>query len=54
MIAAEDALRRPQEVGARFVSGDVDAGSRHYRARREQILAGNEPFATMVVRGRVL
>jgi len=44
MIAAEEALLRLQEGNARFVFGDVDSESRHYRVRREQIVAGQEPF----------
>ncbi len=48
MIAAEEALLRLQEGNARFVSGDVDSGSQHYRVRREQIVAGQEPFAIVI------
>lgn len=48
MIAADEALLRLREGNARFVSGDVDAGSQHYRVRREQIVAGQEPFAIVV------
>jgi carbonic anhydrase len=48
MIVAEEALLRLREGNARFVSGDVDAGIQHYRVRREQIVAGQEPFAIVV------
>ncbi len=48
MIAAEEALLRLKEGNARFVSGDVASGSEHYRVRREQIVAGQEPFAIVV------
>ena len=48
MISAQDALRRLQEGNAHFVSGDVNHDAQHYRVRREQLVAGQEPFAIVV------
>lgn len=48
MITAEDALQRLREGNARFVSGDIEPGSQHYLVRREQLAAGQEPFAIVV------
>ena len=48
MIAAEEALLRLQEGNARFVSGEIASGPENYRYRREQIVAGQEPFAIVV------
>ena len=48
MITAEVALQRLREGNARFVSGDIEPGSQHYMVRREQLAAGQEPFAIVV------
>ncbi len=48
MISAHDALLRLQEGNARFAADAVDHGSRGYRARREQLVVGQEPFAVVV------
>jgi carbonic anhydrase len=48
MIATEEPLLRLRQGKARFVSGDVYSGAQHYRVRREQIVAGQEPFAFVV------
>jgi len=48
MIAPEDALLRLQEGNARFVSGDIASGPQHYRVSREQIVAGQDPFAIVI------
>ena len=48
MIAPEDALQRLQEGNARFVSGDIASGPQHYRVSREQIVAGQHPFAIVI------
>lgn len=48
MISAQDAMRRLQEGNARFVSDNLDPGSGHHQVRRDQLLAGQEPFAIVV------
>lgn len=48
MISPHDALLRLQEGNARFASDTVEHGSRDYRARRAQLVAGQEPFAIVV------
>jgi carbonic anhydrase len=48
MISSHDALLRLREGNARFASDTVEHGSRDYRARRKQLVAGQEPFAIVV------
>jgi carbonic anhydrase len=48
MIAPEDALLRLQEGNARFVSGHIASGPRHYRVSREQIVADQDPYAIVI------
>lgn len=48
MIAANEALQRLREGNARYVSGDIERDARRDPARREQLLAGQDPFAIVV------
>jgi carbonic anhydrase len=48
VITANAALQRLREGNARFVSGDTDCESRSYPVRREQLVAGQDPFAIIV------
>jgi carbonic anhydrase len=48
MITAEAALQRLRDGNARFVSGDIRRDARHDPARREKLLAGQDPFAIVV------
>lgn len=48
MITASEALQRLQEGNARFVSGDIDRDALKCSARREQLVAGQDPFAIVV------
>ena len=48
MITAEEALLRLKDGNAHFVSGDVNHDAQHYRVRREQLVAGQDPIAIVV------
>jgi carbonic anhydrase len=48
MITANEALQRLQQGNARFVSGDTENDVKQHPARREQLVAGQQPFAIVV------
>lgn len=48
MISADEALLRLQEGNARFVSDDTVRNAQHYTVSREQLVAGQDPFAIVV------
>jgi carbonic anhydrase len=48
MITTREALLRLREGNARFAADDPKYEPRHYRARREQLVSGQEPFAVVV------
>jgi carbonic anhydrase len=48
MIPAMEALERLRQGNARFVSGDRSSGSLRDRARQQELLEGQQPFAVVL------
>ncbi len=48
MISAQEAIKRLQEGNRRFVSGNRNSNTLTNRARRNELLAGQEPFAIIL------
>ncbi|MFN2135152.1 MAG: carbonic anhydrase [Candidatus Promineifilaceae bacterium] len=47
-VSAQEALQRLQEGNRRFVAGDSDYHTRTTQRRRQELLAGQEPFAVVL------
>ena len=48
MITVSEALQRLREGNARFVANDTVRNAQHYTVSREQLVAGQDPFAIVV------
>jgi carbonic anhydrase len=51
MISADEALLRLREGNARFVADDTVRNAQHYTVSREQLVAGQDPFAIVFDQG---